>query len=280
MRHMTAVVLAFCATAATAARAEPPQNDLEARIVALETEIERATDANEALASELEDATARIADLRERNAALRKALAERDAEVRRLRSVADERAAAAAEAEAAVDRARADAEAARRKTEAAAAERRDRFVRRDKDQATGRTVLRTRPTQLDVTHGSRAEHYVVIALPAEGPAALRVMAYGSGRSYDHLEGLRFRVGDEAIELAITSYDRERRVTGSRKNRVDRSNEILEARLPREALERLAEAEAEAISGRLGPTRFEAPRALGRACAALLEASAGAAEDRR
>jgi len=229
------IVALILAGMASAAWAEPTKQQLQQRIAALEAE----------------------------NAELRAKVEALQAEIVSLRQEATER----------------DRQAAIAKEEAwqAAAERRERFVERSEADDDGRATLQTRPIKLDVTHGSRAEHYVQLIAPASGEGALKLKlnAYGSGRAYNHLESITIRVDGKPMELAITSYDRQRRGTGARKARVDRSHEFLVLRMGRPVLGQLSEANT--VAGELGPTRFVGGRDLIVACRALVEAMKEAAE---
>lgn len=225
----------------------------------------------------------RVEQLEAENAELRAKLRQARAKVESLTAKAErsERKAEAAEAE--LERTTETLEQREREREAEAEQRRQRYVEREEDEASGATVLKSRPVQLEPVRGTRSEHFVQFIAPAgkapaaDEPVTMKLAAFGSGRNYNHLDSITLLIDGEASKLPIVEYDRERRVTGSRKTRVDRSNEFLRLRASMALMQRLADADRVVVDA--GPARLKGPRALREACRAMIEAMSGVEDEK-
>lgn len=257
MRQLITTALTLSVFGAIASAA-PTVEQLRERIQALEAE-------NAALREKLAAKEARLEALSEK-------LNDVETDREKLAQAAEQQKKQAVEAERRRRAAEQSLQQAQRQRQAEAEQQRQRFVQREKDPESGRRVVQTRPIKLEVTHGSRAEHYVQIIAPAAGeqPWTMKLAGYGSGRSYHHLDSVTFKIDGSEIDLPIASYDRERRVTGSRKARVDRSHEFLELKISPSQVRQLAEANT--VAGQVGPARFVGGRDLTTACRALLAAA--------
>lgn len=126
-----------------------------------------------------------------------------------------------------------------------------------------KTVVRTKPNKLSLTHGSRADHYLSLAYSYPGEkregepehVTLFIQSMASGGAYNADTRLELTLGeDQAITVEPSSYDRDRqrRSRGSRTlSRHD--DETLVYLLSWAQLEALAGANE--VTGRVGPTRF-------------------------
>lgn len=132
------------------------------------------------------------------------------------------------------------------------------------DADAGRTVVRSQPEKLSITHGSRDDHYVSVAYVYAGEkldgepekVTVFIQSVMSGGSYNATTPLDLTLDDgEAMTVKPSNYDRVRKQTRTGQKGGSRTdNETLTYDLTWEQLRRLARA-VEA-TGRIGNTRFE------------------------
>lgn len=128
------------------------------------------------------------------------------------------------------------------------------------DPKAGKTRLVSKPVALDVSHGSRAGHY--LQLTAEGTGrndknptfTMTVSAYAAGRIYHVAKNLELTVDGQSMVLPIVNYERDKKMTGSPKNRTDRSDEYLTFRLTADQVRQIGKASA--VTGRAGSVRYK------------------------
>jgi len=182
---------------------------------------------------------ARIAELEKENAALKAELAELRGE---LHVVAAEK-----------------AELETKQTEARE-QRQAMYIVSQYDPEAGKTRLASKPVALPVTHGSRAQHYLQISAEGQGrddknpTVTLTLSAYMSGRVYHTADALSLSVDGKPMSFKVAKYERDKKMSGSSKNRTDRSDEYLTFRLTADDVREIGKAAS--ITGQAGPIRYE------------------------
>jgi hypothetical protein len=132
------------------------------------------------------------------------------------------------------------------------------------NQDAGRTVVRSKPEKLSITHGSRADHYLSLAYSYPGEniesepehVTVFIQSLMSGGDYSATTPLELTLDDgEKLSIKPSDYERVRKQTRTGQKGGSRTdNETLTYELSWEQLRRLARA-VEA-TGRIGNTRFE------------------------
>ncbi|MBB6429717.1 hypothetical protein [Algisphaera agarilytica] len=120
-------------------------------------------------------------------------------------------------------------------------------IRRAYDAETDRTVVTFGPEALEVT-GNAGDFYfsVVYSHPGQDEVAvdsatLFLQTYRSGRLFNKSDVVEFLVNGEEESLAITGFDlRPRKAGMAGRTQIDRSDEVVEMKLDREALLALGE----------------------------------------
>jgi len=182
---------------------------------------------------------ARIAELEKENAALRRELAELRGD---LQTVTAEK-----------------QELATRQTEAVE-QRRAMYLVSQYEPSAGKTTMVSKPVRLDVTHGSRADHHVQLTAEGQGrgdrnpTVTMTISAYVSGRSYHVADQLELTIDGQARTFPVAGYERDKKMTGSSKNRTDRSDEYLTFRLTADDVRAIGKAAN--VTGRAGTVRYE------------------------
>lgn len=136
--------------------------------------------------------------------------------------------------------------------------------------------VRTRPMQLEVTHGSRAEHALTMAAANDGFVAT-IETQFSGGIYRRVSSMRWDVDGETHESAVRDYDATRITTGPAQRRIRRDHERVEIAVSRETLAAIAAGAS--VRGVLGRTTFTVPTAQRMTMRALLVASDDATASR-
>lgn len=116
--------------------------------------------------------------------------------------------------------------------------------------------LVSRSLRLPVTHGSRAEHELQLTAVGAGDdptVTLAMTAKGSGRDYNTTEALALNVDGRPMSLRVADYHRDARVTGSSRNRVDRSDEYLTLSMTMEQVRQIGRATS--VTAQAGHVRF-------------------------
>lgn len=128
------------------------------------------------------------------------------------------------------------------------------------DQQTGRAMLATRPRQLNITHGSRAEHWLWLEAPAKntadappGALAVQLQTAFSGDAYRHTEQIELTADGQSLSLPVTDYQYQRRRTGGR-NKRDISDEQLTLRMTLDQLQQIIDAGE--VSGKIAFVQFD------------------------
>ncbi len=197
-----------------------------------------------------------LEQLRAENRALRAENEALRAELQRLRArlgePADRRAPDAATeapgAEAAEPRRIAELEAeladARQKLQARSQRAAEQFVVVRDDPATGRAVITSRPTRLQLTRGSADEHWVHFEIDRRGDKVSRsqliIRAFYTGTDYRGEDRITFHIDGRPVACEIAAYDRRARITGVKRRR-DRSDETLTVNVPVEVLRQIGDA---------------------------------------
>jgi len=132
------------------------------------------------------------------------------------------------------------------------------------DSDSGRTVVRSKPEKMSITHGSRADHYLSIAYSYPGEkietepehVTVFIQSLMSGGDYGHDTALELTLDDgESLSIKPSNYQRVRKQTRTGQKGGSRTdNETLTYELTWAQLRRLARA-VEA-TGRIANTRFE------------------------
>jgi hypothetical protein len=157
---------------------------------------------------------------------------------------------------------------------------------RYKDDQTGRAMLATRPRQLKITHGSRAEHWLWLEAPAPqaGHAtpdaiAVQLQTAFSGDAYRHTDHVELAADGQSLSLPVVDYEYQRRRTGGR-NKRDISDEHVTLRMTLDQLRQIIDA-AE-VSGTIAYVQFDLDPGLREAMRVLhreLTGSASSAQTR-
>jgi len=135
-----------------------------------------------------------------------------------------------------------------------------------REQVGGKTELSTRPMPLTPTRGTRAKHWIDASTSYAGETIgnanttvqLGVQTQYSGDTHKNTRTLTFNADDKTIVAKRTDYDRLRRMTGSAKNRTDKSDEFLTFTVSAADVQALAKAVN--VTGKIGYVEFNMPRA--------------------
>jgi len=182
---------------------------------------------------------ARIAELERENAALKAELAELRGDLRTV-----------------------TAEKRQLETEQAEAveQRQAMYIVSQYEPAAGKTKLVSKSVRLPVTHGSRAEHDVQLTAEGQGrgdrdpTVTMTISAYVSGRVYHVADRLELTIDGQTRTFPVAGYERDRKMSGSSKNRTDRSDEYLTFRLTADDVRAIGQAAN--VTGRAGTVRYE------------------------
>jgi len=201
-----------------------------------------------------EEPAAEIERLRRENAALRARVAELEAKIQRLENRGQD-----LEAEKQQLEQLAGVTTSGQKIESKRA-----LIQSEFNDQSGRTVVRSKPEKLTITHGSRDDHYFSLAYsyPGQTPetepehVTVFIQSIMSGGVYGPDTALELTLDDgEAMTIPASDYDRvskQTRIGQKAGSRTD--NETLTYKLNWQQLRRLARA-VEA-GGKIGNTRFE------------------------
>ena len=128
------------------------------------------------------------------------------------------------------------------------------------DPKEGKTRLVSKPVSLNITHGSRADHYLQLTAEGKGKAdknpafTMTMSAYVTGRVYHTARNLELTVDGRSMVFPIADYERDKKMTGSPKNRTDRSDEYLTFNLTADQVRQIGKAST--VTGRAGSVRYE------------------------
>ena len=126
------------------------------------------------------------------------------------------------------------------------------------DAAAGVTTVATRPSPLDVTQGSRAEHSITLRHEQGGPeptagVMLLVATTFSGGIYRRVKTMHLRVDGREEECEVVGFRARPIMTGPPQRRIRRDHEWVTVAIGPPTLGRIASARN--VSGALGRTRF-------------------------
>ncbi len=126
----------------------------------------------------------------------------------------------------------------------------------------GTRTVSTGASRLEVTRGSRAPQWVAFRYARTGEQPVRnismdVHTQFSGSVYRSVKTLALSVDGDRIDCPVTGYDSRAVTGGGSRRRVSRDHEALTVSIPVTALQRMAAAQA--VTGALGPVKFELTR---------------------